>query len=576
MKKRILSLILALCLVAALLPTGVLAADNGGQITTASVSPTSLGTLMDNIAATYAASTDAWVVLDMAAYGKNVKSGAYESSDAPSALAEAAIGGDASASLESLKNFDPNGDWAIYTTPFALLAYDAADLDDTGLTNTRAGMKSSMLDYLSDLEGNFASADSVAPILNALAPYYKQGDTALDTAVDSTISWLSQQQLADGTFESYGSGNSDSTALVIVALAAYGIDANTDARFVKESGSALTGLLSFAISSLDGFGYTDNTEKNDYATEQSFRALVAYAQFQKVGAYNLYLDAHATSEPSGTVSFVLTGDTTWISEAAIALSSDVRTVGDVFDQILTANGYQCVGLTDGYIRSITTPSGVTLGEFSDGDYSGWMYKVNGEMPNVGFRDYTLSAGDEIVLFYVKDYRTLYYGDTSSTSFSDVSGHWAESAIAQAAAAGLIVGNTDGTFAPDRNATRAAAVTMLYRLVGEPTATDAVNWAKGAGILRGSTDGSLRLGETVTRQQFITMLYRCANVSATTGDVLGSFADADDVADYARDAMNWAVAQGILVGSNSKLNPQATLTRAQAATILVRALPLFAA
>lgn len=71
--------------------------------------------------------------------------------------------------------------------------------------------------------------------------------------------------------------------------------------------------------------------------------------------------------------------------------------------------------------------------------------------------------------------------------SDIAGHWAESAIAKAATAGILSGFQDGTFRPDRTLTRAEAAAILNRLIGrqpisgdEPTFADvpATHWAYG--------------------------------------------------------------------------------------------------
>ena len=51
--------------------------------------------------------------------------------------------------------------------------------------------------------------------------------------------------------------------------------------------------------------------------------------------------------------------------------------------------------------------------------------------------------------------------------------------------------------------------------------------------------------------------------------LTAFSDADKVSGYASEAMQWAVAEGLLQGSNGRLNPQGSATRAQVATILMR-------
>ena len=53
---------------------------------------------------------------------------------------------------------------------------------------------------------------------------------------------------------------------------------------------------------------------------------------------------------------------------------------------------------------------------------------------------------------------------NSSSFSDISGHWAENEIERAAAFGWISGYPDGTFHPDARITRAEAMTMINRVL----------------------------------------------------------------------------------------------------------------
>jgi hypothetical protein len=74
--------------------------------------------------------------------------------------------------------------------------------------------------------------------------------------------------------------------------------------------------------------------------------------------------------------------------------------------------------------------------------------------------------------------------------------------------------------------------------------------------------------SVTREQLVTMLYRYAGSPDATGSLAG-FADASSVSAYAKDAMTWAVANGIVTGSNGNLDPQGNASRAQVAAILQR-------
>ena len=91
----------------------------------------------------------------------------------------------------------------------------------------------------------------------------------------------------------------------------------------------------------------------------------------------------------------------------------------------------------------------------------------------------------------------------------------------------------------------------------------MNWAKAKGVSDGTNPNA-----NITREQLVTMMYRYAGSPKADGK-LDSFSDATSVSIYAADAMQWAVANGIVNGSNGKLNPQDNATRAEVAAILMR-------
>lgn len=76
-------------------------------------------------------------------------------------------------------------------------------------------------------------------------------------------------------------------------------------------------------------------------------------------------------------------------------------------------------------------------------------------------------------------------------------------------------------------------------------------------------------DPITREQIAVILYRYAHEENTEDGKLTSFPDAKDISGYALEAMNWAVARGLINGSDGKLLPQDTATRAQIAVILAR-------
>lgn len=163
------------------------------------------------------------------------------------------------------------------------------------------------------------------------------------------------------------------------------------------------------------------------------------------------------------------------------------------------------------------------------------------------------------------------GASGGGSFTDVpASHAFYGDISWVAARGYMGGYSNGTFRPSANTTRQALWMVLARIDGaSPSDMSAArDWAVGNSVSDGSNPGG-----AMTRQQMVTMLYRYAQSKGykTTGGVsLDGFSDASSVADYAKDAMSWAVGNGIVQGTgNNTLNPNGTATRAHFAAFLHR-------
>ena len=181
--------------------------------------------------------------------------------------------------------------------------------------------------------------------------------------------------------------------------------------------------------------------------------------------------------------------------------------------------------------------------------------------------------------------------TGENPYSDVpAGSYYEKAVIWAMQKGVANGMGGGKFEPDGQLTRAQLVTVLYRAAGEPDTgkqvnpftdvaddawyTKAVIWAANNGIVNGVAKNVFAPDASITREQIATMLYRYAGAEAAKEDKLSAFPDAAKVSDWAKEALNWAVASGLINGvadanGTANLEPQATATRAQIATILMR-------
>lgn len=163
--------------------------------------------------------------------------------------------------------------------------------------------------------------------------------------------------------------------------------------------------------------------------------------------------------------------------------------------------------------------------------------------------------------------------TTGSSFTDVpAGSWYEEAVNYVHEKGLMNGTSSNAFSPNANTTRGMIVTILARVEGvntngAPWYAAGQKWAMDNGI----SDGTNMPG-VITREQLATILYRYAKqkgYDVSKSAALTAFSDADKVSGYAAEAMQWAVAEGLLQGSNGKLDPQGSATRAQVATILMR-------
>ncbi|MBR5534731.1 MAG: S-layer homology domain-containing protein [Ruminiclostridium sp.] len=169
--------------------------------------------------------------------------------------------------------------------------------------------------------------------------------------------------------------------------------------------------------------------------------------------------------------------------------------------------------------------------------------------------------------------------------------WYWSAVEYCLENGLMEGMDNGLFFPNAKTTRAQLVTILWRLEGSPQTDgsnldfedvkdtawykDAVCWAAEAGIVKGFSDTQFGPNKNITREQLVTILYRYAGEKDydTTIHLLSSillYRDADQISDWALQAMQWAVSQQIISGTgDGYLSPGDQATRAQIASIFHR-------
>ena len=284
-----------------------------------------------------------------------------------------------------------------------------------------------------------------------------------------------------------------------------------------------------------------------------------------------------------SVTFQLHTDTEmWITPSVIGDLPEGTTAMDVFRQVLAANGYSYEA-KGSYVQAVIKPDGTKVAEFSKGPNSGWVFRVNGEFPDVAMQDCRLSDGDVIEVFFTADYMDE---PGMFLPFTDVTNHWAYSAIKRVYTRGWMVGMDEKTFAPNQQLSRAMLAVILYAMAGEPAVTgegpftdvpagcwytDAIVWAAQNGIVCGFGDGTFRPNEAVTRAQAAVMLYGYAaftGADVTARADLSAYSDAGQIPSWAMDAMQWANARRLIVGRDSShLAPNGGATRAEMAAIL---------
>lgn len=171
--------------------------------------------------------------------------------------------------------------------------------------------------------------------------------------------------------------------------------------------------------------------------------------------------------------------------------------------------------------------------------------------------------------------------SAKTTLTDMDGHWAYEYVDYGVQKGYINGYEDGSFQPEKSVSRAEFAKMLNTAIGITKKEsidftdvaenawyyDEVRKAVYAGCINGYEDGSFLPNNSITRQEAAVILSRIA-LRAEQKRSLDDFADADDIASWAKEAFTLAYSKGFITGDDTgHLHPDGVLTRAQAAKII---------
>lgn len=180
--------------------------------------------------------------------------------------------------------------------------------------------------------------------------------------------------------------------------------------------------------------------------------------------------------------------------------------------------------------------------------------------------------------------------TKPDKFNDVSKKfWAYDSIEKLSAKKIINGYQDGSFRPNENITREGFVTILvnaYDLFDETSQcnfddVNKENWfysyvASGYKneIIGGISENEFGTGLYITRQDVAVMIFRTLKVINVDFENIAKFADDDNIADYAKEAVYYLRERGVINGrEDGSFDPNGNCTRAECAVMICKALDI---
>jgi len=168
--------------------------------------------------------------------------------------------------------------------------------------------------------------------------------------------------------------------------------------------------------------------------------------------------------------------------------------------------------------------------------------------------------------------------------TDIKGHWAEATIVELIKLGAISGYPDHTFKPNNNITRSEFVSILVKAFqlestnGKVYADTANHWAKTAistaaelGIVNGYSETTFGPNDPITREQMAVMIVKAAKLPLVTEGK--TFKDSSDISGWAAPSVDTATSNGLISGYDGSLRPKGNATRAEAATVILKAISI---
>ncbi|EES74922.1 hypothetical protein POTG_00153 [Paenibacillus sp. oral taxon 786 str. D14] len=204
------------------------------------------------------------------------------------------------------------------------------------------------------------------------------------------------------------------------------------------------------------------------------------------------------------------------------------------------------------------------------------------------------GGKALITFRLKA-SGIYAAIAHRKTFTDLNGHWAADEVGMLASKTVIQGTSDTEFSPNAPITRTQFTAMLVRALGltgqQPNPSggftdvnpgawyaSAVSTAVEHGLIEGFAGGEFRPNEQITRQQMSVLLVRALKLAGAEvplgnpSSTLAGFEDRSQIGAWAKEAAAIAVESGLMKGrGDGDFAPEASSTRAEAATVLARML-----
>ncbi|WP_182303045.1 Ig-like domain-containing protein [Cohnella cholangitidis] len=327
------------------------------------------------------------------------------------------------------------------------------------------------------------------------------------------------------------------------------------------------------------------------ASNASFRLEYGDMQFEiPLSAINyskeIYLAGGSTTTSSLQISIDKAQNSPVLSTLNILGAQSMTTPADFSAGILTGTNYKAVENYEQYVtRSFALPG------FSGSTDNLAVIRLDSDsnQPSYVPTLFENVNGSTKVNFKRKG-NSEYAVVRRNASFTDMAKHWANGDVTVLASKFIVTGDTNKTFAPGKNITRADFAEFLARGIGlngdkssasrytdvsltNPSASY-IGAVSKAGIVEGGTDGKFRPNANVTREEMATMLIRAMNYvgvqSSSSSTALNGFKDKAKVSGWAKEGMSISVTVGFIKGSTTKtINPQSKATRAEAAIMIKR-------